>query len=49
MQIEELYQKFKTSKGVTTDTRNIGEGQLFFALKRFCLAGFGGRSGFLSD
>ncbi len=33
MQIEELYQKFKTSKGVTTDTRNIGEGQLFFALK----------------
>ncbi len=33
MLIEELYQKFKTSKGVTTDTRKIGEGQLFFALK----------------
>ncbi|MBL0325134.1 MAG: UDP-N-acetylmuramoyl-tripeptide--D-alanyl-D-alanine ligase [Cytophagaceae bacterium] len=33
MQIEELYQKFKISKGVTTDTRKIGAGQLFFALK----------------
>ena len=33
MQIEELYQKFKTSKGITTDTRKIGKGQIFFALK----------------
>ena len=33
MQIEEIYEKFKASKGITTDTRKIGEGQMFFALK----------------
>ncbi len=33
MTIEELYQKFKSGNGVTTDTRNITEGCLFFALK----------------
>jgi UDP-N-acetylmuramoyl-tripeptide--D-alanyl-D-alanine ligase len=33
MQIAEIYEKFKESKGVTTDTRKIGEGQMFFALK----------------
>ncbi len=33
MQIAEIYEKFKESKGVTTDTRKIGKGQMFFALK----------------
>lgn len=33
MTIEQLYEKFKTSTGVTTDTRNITDGCLFFALK----------------
>jgi UDP-N-acetylmuramoyl-tripeptide--D-alanyl-D-alanine ligase len=33
MQIEALYQSFLTSTGVTTDTRNIAEGNIFFALK----------------
>ena len=33
MQIEEIYSIFKESKGITTDTRKIGKGQLFFALK----------------
>ena len=33
MQIEKLYQKFIASTGVTTDTRNIGAGNIFFALK----------------
>lgn len=33
MQIELLYSKFLASTGVTTDTRNIGEGNIFFALK----------------
>jgi len=33
MQIELLYKKFLSSTGVTTDTRNIGEGNIFFALK----------------
>jgi UDP-N-acetylmuramoyl-tripeptide--D-alanyl-D-alanine ligase len=33
MQIAEIYEKFKESKGVTTDTRKIGQGQIFFALK----------------
>ena len=33
MQIAEIYEKFKGSKGITTDTRKIGDGQMFFALK----------------
>lgn len=33
MSIAELYQKFKSCNGVSTDTRNIGEGVMFFALK----------------
>lgn len=33
MQIEEIYEKFKASKGITTDTRKIGQNQMFFALK----------------
>ena len=33
MQIEALYQNFLSSTGVTTDTRNIAEGNIFFALK----------------
>jgi len=33
MQLELLYQKFLESTGVTTDTRNIGAGNIFFALK----------------
>jgi UDP-N-acetylmuramoyl-tripeptide--D-alanyl-D-alanine ligase len=33
MELSELYQKYKSSTGVTTDTRNIAAGQLFFALK----------------
>lgn len=33
MKIEEIYGLFTTSTGVTTDTRNITEGSLFFALK----------------
>ncbi len=33
MQIEQLYELFLQSTGVTTDTRNIGTGNIFFALK----------------
>ncbi len=33
MQIELLYKKFLTSTGVTTDTRTITKGNIFFALK----------------
>jgi UDP-N-acetylmuramoyl-tripeptide--D-alanyl-D-alanine ligase len=33
MQIETLYQHFLSSTGVTTDTRSIAEGNIFFALK----------------
>ncbi|MDB5283759.1 MAG: UDP-N-acetylmuramoyl-tripeptide--D-alanyl-D-alanine ligase [Bacteroidota bacterium] len=33
MQIETLYQKYLSSTGVTTDTRNIAAGNIFFALK----------------
>ena len=33
MQIEALYQNFLSSTGVTTDTRSITEGNIFFALK----------------
>ena len=33
MVLEQLYTIFSASKGVTTDTRNIQNGQLFFALK----------------
>ena len=33
MQIEELHQSFLASTGVTTDTRNIADGNIFFALK----------------
>lgn len=33
MVLEQLYTIFSASKGVTTDTRNIKNGQLFFALK----------------
>lgn len=33
MKIEQLHQLFLTSSGVTTDTRNIKKGQIFFALK----------------
>ncbi|MFN8283660.1 MAG: UDP-N-acetylmuramoyl-tripeptide--D-alanyl-D-alanine ligase [Chitinophagales bacterium] len=33
MQIHQLYELFKQSNGVTTDTRNIQKNQLFFALK----------------
>lgn len=33
MQIQTLYKLFLASTGVTTDTRNIGEGNIFFALK----------------
>ncbi len=33
MTIEEIYQLFKSSTGVCTDTRNVKPGQLFFALK----------------
>lgn len=33
MQIEKLYQLYLESTGVSTDTRHIAEGQLFFALK----------------
>ncbi len=33
MQIEKLYQNFLASTGVTTDTRNISAGNIFFALK----------------
>lgn len=33
MTIEQLYSIFKASSGLTTDTRNITEGCLFFALK----------------
>ena len=33
MEINKLYELFKQSTGVTTDTRNIQQNQLFFALK----------------
>lgn len=33
MSIVELYQKFKASNGISTDTRKINEGVMFFALK----------------
>ncbi|HUH74412.1 MAG TPA: UDP-N-acetylmuramoyl-tripeptide--D-alanyl-D-alanine ligase [Chitinophagales bacterium] len=33
MEIQELYQLFLESNGVTTDSRNIGNNQIFFALK----------------
>lgn len=33
MTIDDLYQIFKSSKGVTTDSRNCPKGSLFFALK----------------
>jgi UDP-N-acetylmuramoyl-tripeptide--D-alanyl-D-alanine ligase len=33
MEINQLYELFKQSTGVTTDTRNIKQNQLFFALK----------------
>lgn len=33
MEIQELYKLFLASAGVTTDTRKINKGQLFFALK----------------
>ncbi|MDB5228432.1 MAG: UDP-N-acetylmuramoyl-tripeptide--D-alanyl-D-alanine ligase [Bacteroidota bacterium] len=33
MDISELYEVFKHSTGVTTDTRNIQHGQIYFALK----------------
>jgi UDP-N-acetylmuramoyl-tripeptide--D-alanyl-D-alanine ligase len=33
MSISELYHKFKTCSGVSTDTRKIGENVMFFALK----------------
>lgn len=33
MSIAELYQKFKTCSGFSTDTRKIGENVMFFALK----------------
>ena len=31
--IEELYQRYKTSAGVSTDTRNITPNSIYFALK----------------
>lgn len=33
MEIKELYQIYKSSTGVATDTRNIQQGNIFFALK----------------
>jgi UDP-N-acetylmuramoyl-tripeptide--D-alanyl-D-alanine ligase len=33
MEIHELYQLFLQSTGITTDTRKIEKGQLYFALK----------------
>lgn len=33
MQTGELYQKYLASTGVTTDTRSIQPGNIFFALK----------------
>jgi len=33
MQIKDLHQLFIASKGITTDTRNLKEGTIFFALK----------------
>ena len=33
MQIEELYEIFRSSTGISTDTREVDEGQIFFALK----------------
>lgn len=33
MDIQDLYTLYQSSKGVTTDTRNIAEGMIFFALK----------------
>lgn len=31
--MKNLYQKFLASTGVSTDTRNIAEGSIYFALK----------------
>ncbi|KEO72808.1 UDP-N-acetylmuramoyl-tripeptide--D-alanyl-D-alanine ligase [Anditalea andensis] len=33
MDIQELYQKYKTATGISTDTRNIQKGNMYFALK----------------
>ncbi|WP_412561578.1 Mur ligase family protein [Winogradskyella sp. MIT101101] len=33
MKIESLYQKFKKSSGISTDTRKLSEGCMYFALK----------------
>ena len=33
MQLIDIYERFKASTGITTDTRKIGKGQMFFALK----------------
>jgi UDP-N-acetylmuramoyl-tripeptide--D-alanyl-D-alanine ligase len=33
MQIQELYSKYLQSSGITTDTRKIEAGSMFFALK----------------
>jgi UDP-N-acetylmuramoyl-tripeptide--D-alanyl-D-alanine ligase len=33
MKIEELYLLFKQCTGITTDTRNVKDGCMFFALK----------------
>jgi len=33
MNIKELYQKYKSTSGVSTDTRNIQKGNMYFALK----------------
>lgn len=33
MQIAALYEKFLDSSGISTDTRKIEEGKIFFALK----------------
>ncbi|HLN56415.1 MAG TPA: UDP-N-acetylmuramoyl-tripeptide--D-alanyl-D-alanine ligase [Bacteroidales bacterium] len=41
MKTEQLYKIYRDSAGVTTDTRNIGKGQIFFALRG---ANFNGNS-----
>src|SRR5688572_24131506 len=33
MQMDELYQIYRSTTGVTTDTRSIAQGNMFFALK----------------
>ena len=33
MTISEIYSRFKTCNGVTTDTRTLKGGEMFFALK----------------